>query len=102
MKIRRFDEGEDSINISNERVVEIIKELTSMSSDIDSKAKTVNSLLSELENYRSNSKKSNNQIDDASLSMDSVKSKLDESTSLIDSIINLLKDYNEGGEKFLY
>jgi len=102
MKIRRFNEAEESINISNERVGEIIKELSSLSSDIDSKAKMINGLLSELENYRSNSKKSNNQIDDASLSMDSVKSKLDESTSLIDNIINLLKDYNEGGEKFLY
>jgi hypothetical protein len=34
--------------------------------------------------------------------MDSLKSKLDESTTLLDNIIDLLKDYTEGGEKYLY
>lgn len=102
MRIRKFNESDDLIKISNERVDEIINELSSISSMIDEKSKVVARLFSELENYRSKSKKSNNQIDDASLSIDSVKVKLDESTTLIDNIINLLKNYTENGEKYLY
>lgn len=101
MKIRRFNEAEE-MNISNERVEEIINELSSMTSDINEKAKFIATLASELENYRSKSKQTNNQIDDASLNMDSLKSKLDESTTLLDNIIDLLKDYTESGEKYLY
>jgi len=101
MKIRRFNEAEE-MNISNERVEEIINELSSMTSDINEKAKSIYTLAGELENYRSKSKQANNQIDDASLNMDSLKSKLDESTTLLDNIIDLLKDYIEGGEKYLY
>jgi uncharacterized coiled-coil DUF342 family protein len=102
MKIRKFNEAEETINISNERVDEIINELSTIASDVDEKAKSVNALLNELENYRSKSKTSNNQIDDASISLDSVKIKLDESTTLIDNIIGLLKDYNNNGSKYLY
>ena len=101
MKIRRFNEAEE-MNISSERVEEIINELSSMTSDINEKAKSIATLAGELENYRSKSKQANNQIDDASLNMDSLKSKLDESTTLLDNIIDLLKDYTEGGEKYLY
>ena len=102
MKIRKVYESDEIVTISNERVEEIINELSTISSEIDSKAKTVNSLLNEIENYKSLSKKSNTQIDDAAISMDSVKIKLDESTTLIDDIIGLLKDYNENGSKYLY
>ena len=101
MKIRRFNEAEE-MNISNERVEEIINELSSMTSDINEKTKSISTLAGELENYRSKSKQANNQIDDASLNMDSLKSKLDESTTLLDNIIDLLQDYTEGGEKYLY
>ena len=102
MKIRRFNESEDSENISPERVGEIIEDLSNITSEIDKNAKMINSILNELENYKSTSKSSNNQVDDASISLDSIKSKLDESTSLIDSTIKVLRDYTESGEKYLY
>jgi uncharacterized protein YaaN involved in tellurite resistance len=102
MKIRKFNEAEEALNISNERVDEIINELSSIASEVDAKAKLINTLSNELENYRSKSKKANNQIDDASLNIEVVKTKLDESTTLIDNIIGLLKDYNEKGSKYLY
>jgi len=102
MKIRKFNEAEEALNISNERVDEIINELSSIASEVDAKAKLINTLSNELENYRSKSKKANNQIDDASLNIEAVKTKLDESTTLIDNIIGLLKDYNEKGSKYLY
>ena len=41
IKIRRFNEAEE-MNISNERVEEIINELSSMTSDINEKTKTLN------------------------------------------------------------
>lgn len=102
MRIRKFNESGESTNISNERVDEIINELSSISSVIDEKSKIVSGLFSELESYRSKSKKSNNQIDDVSLNIDFVKVKLDESTTLIDNILGLLRDYTENGEKYLY
>ena len=102
MKIKKFNESEEQLNISNERVNEIINELSSMASEIDANLKDFTSLFSELENYRTTSKKSNNQIDDASISIDSIKTKLSESTILVDSVIGLLKDYNENGSKYLY
>lgn len=101
MRILKFNESDD-IKISNDRVNEIISELSSISSSIDEKSKDIKLILSELENYRSKSKTSNNQIDDASLSIDSLQAKLDESTSLIDDIVTLLKSYNDNGEKYLY
>jgi len=102
MKIKKFNEAEDIVNISNDRVDEIISDLSSLSHEIDDKAKIINGLLNELENYKTKSKNANNQIDDAYINMDSVKVKLDESTTLIDNIIGLLKDYNESGSKYLY
>ena len=102
MKIRKFNEAEEVLNISNERVDEIMGELSSISSEIDAKSKIINGLLNELENYKTKSKKANNQLDDASLNINSVKIKLDESTTLIDNIIGLLKDYNTNGSKYLY
>ena len=102
MRILKFNESEEIVNISPERVTEIINEISPMISDIDGKAKVLNGLLSELENFKSGSKKNNNQIDDAIINLDSIKSKLDETTSLLDIVIETLNDYNENGSKFLY
>jgi len=102
MRILKFNESEEIVNISPERVTEIINEISPMISDIDGKAKVLNGLLSELENFKSGSKKNNNQIDDAIINLDSIKSKLDETTSLLDRVIETLNDYNENGSKFLY
>lgn len=102
MKIKKFNESEEVLLISTDRVSEIISELSLMSTEIDGNAKSINKLVNELENYKTSSKKSNNQIDEAALNVDLVKSKLDESTKLLDTIISLLKDYNESGSKYLY
>ncbi len=102
MKIKKFYESEKSDLISVERVNEIISELSSISSEIDGNTRLINSLVNEMENYKTSSKSANNQIDDASIKVDIVRTKLDESTSLIDDIIVLLKNYTENGSKYLY
>lgn len=102
MKIKKFNESEEALLISTERVSEIISELSLTSTEINDKSKIISKLVSELENYKTSSKKSNNQIDEAALNADVVKNKLDESTELLDTIIKLLKDYNDNGSKYLY
>jgi uncharacterized coiled-coil DUF342 family protein len=102
MRIRKFNEAEEKIQISPDRVTEIITEITPFISELDDKSKRINSFFHELENFKSSSKKSNNQIDEVTLNLDDVKTKIDEATSLLDNVISLLKDYNEGGSKFLY
>jgi uncharacterized coiled-coil DUF342 family protein len=102
MNIKKFNEAEETISISNERVDEIIIDLSSITSEINSKSKTVNEILNELENYKTKSTKSNNQIDESTISLNSIGKKLDECTTLIDNVISLLKDYNQNGSKYLY
>lgn len=102
MKLKRFNEADKLVNISNERVEEIIDDLSLISDEIDSKSKDINKILNELEGYKSLSKKSNNQIDESVLNLDLIRVKLDESTSLIDNIRILLKSYQEGGSEFIY
>ena len=102
MKIRKFNEAEESIVLSGDRVEEIIQDLTSITTSISEKKKVINSIVSELENYRSKSNTSNNQIDDAYLNLDSIDVKLNDSIDIIDNVLVLLKGYSEGGEKYLY
>jgi uncharacterized coiled-coil DUF342 family protein len=102
MRIRKFNEAEESIILSTDRVEEIIQELSTITSSISEKKKMITAIVNELENYRSKSNTSNNQIDDAYLNLDSIDVKLVDSVDIIDNVIVLLKNYTEGGEKYLY
>ena len=101
MKIKKFNEVTD-VDISTERVNEIIEELSKISVIVDTQNNLILKLSEELSNYKSNSKKENDQIDDAIINLDVVKSKLDDSISSLDDISVKLKSYTEDGRKFLY
>ena len=101
MKIKRFNES-DQLDISTERVEEVVVKLQEYVANIEEKNKFVESLLSELENYKSASKKGNDQIDDSISALQLIKKNLDDTTDKIDTVINNLLDYNEGGRKYLY
>jgi methyl-accepting chemotaxis protein len=103
MKIKRFNEDlEDNINISTERVGEIIEEMKDMLSNLEEKSKSLESFSSEFNNYKSKSKKGNDQIDDSISALQVAKKGIDDSIDKIDTIINNLVSYNDEGRKFLY
>mgnify|MGYP006368280045 CR=1 FL=1 len=103
MRIMRFIESIDSsIDISNERVSEIIDKLSDISSAFDAKVIDVISIKDELSNYRSKSLKSNDQIDDSVSNLERINTRINDILSALDTAINSLKDYNASGRKFLY
>jgi chromosome segregation ATPase len=102
MKIRKFYEADEVMDISNDRITEILSQLSNMSSDLDKKKEEIISLTNEMSNYRSKSKKSNDQIDDSVADMETIDSKLGDIISSIDTISNNLKSYNESGRQYLY
>lgn len=101
MKIKRLFENEE-INISTERVGEMIEDLRDFASTIEDRNKMVESHINELNNYKNQSKKGNDQIDDSIAALQVVKKELDDSLDKVDTVINNLMDYNDNGRKYLY
>ena len=101
MKIKRFNEDEQ-VDISTERVNEMVEQLRDFASTMNDKSKLVESLINELNNYRSDSKKGNDQIDDSIAALQVIKKDIDDSSDKLDTVVNNLLDYNEGGRKYLY
>jgi hypothetical protein len=66
------------------------------------KSKYIESLLNELNNFRSDSKKGNDQIDDSIAALQVIKKDVDDCNDKIDTVINNLMDYNDGGRKYMY
>lgn len=101
MKIKRFNEDEQ-VDISSERVEEILTELRDFASTMNDKSKSVEALLNELGNFQSQSKKGNDQIDDSIASLQVIKKDVDDCIDKIDTVVNNLSDYNDTGRKYLY
>jgi len=103
MRIKRFTEAaNEQLDISPERIGEIIEDLRDFVSTIEDKNKMVESYINELNNYKNKSKKGNDQIDDSIAALQVVKKDLDDSLDKADTIINNLMDYNDEGRKYLY
>jgi ABC-type transporter Mla subunit MlaD len=106
MRIRKFNEDIDTpneiIDISNDRISEILIELQTMVEDFDDKKEKISSINTELSNYRSKSRKSNDQIDDSVSNLEMIINNLSDVISLLDSVSSNLKDYDENGRKYLY
>jgi ABC-type transporter Mla subunit MlaD len=101
MKIKRFNESEQ-VDISSERIEEILDNLKQLSSTLEDKGKFVDSLINELNNYKSNSQKGNDQVDDSVAALQVIKKDLDNSLDKTDTVLTNLMDYNEKGRKYLY
>jgi chromosome segregation ATPase len=102
MKIRKFFEQDENVDISNDRIKEILEQLTTISSDLDTNRESIISLTNELSNYRSKSKTSNDQIDDSVSNFEQVKENISTIISLLDTISKNLKDYDQSGRRYLY
>jgi ABC-type transporter Mla subunit MlaD len=101
MRIKRFNESE-TVDISTDRIDEIVKELNEISASVKDKAKTIESLNSELNNYVSDSQKGNDQIDDSIFALQIIKKNLDDTQDKIDTILQNMSSYNDEGRKYLY
>jgi hypothetical protein len=101
MRIKRFNETEQ-VDISSDRIDEVIKELKEMSGELESKTKLVESLTNELTNYKSDSQKGNDQIDDSIFAFQVIKKNLDDSLDKIDTVVQNLQSYDDEGRKYLY
>ena len=101
MKIKRFNEAEQ-VDISSERIEEILDNLKQLSSTLEDKGKFVDSLINELNNYKSNSQKGNDQVDDSVAALQVIKKDLDNSLDKTDTVISNLMNYSEAGRKYLY
>lgn len=101
MKIRRFNEDEQ-VDISSERISEINEQLKDFSSIMLDKSKYIEALLNELNNYKSDSKKGNDQIDDSIAALQIIKKDIDDCNDKIDTVVNNLIDYNDSGRKYMY
>ena len=102
MRIKRFNEKNEQIDISSERTEEMIGQLKEMVSDLDARNKTIESLNNELNNFVNNSQKGNDQIDDSIFALQEIKKSLDNSINKIDTIVENLESYNNEGRKYLY
>ena len=101
MKIKRFYESEDT-DMSPDRIGEIMDDLKETASLLENKNKDIEGYLNELENFKNDSSKGNDQIDDSVLALQIIKKDITDSIDKIDTVINNLIDYNDNGRKHLY
>lgn len=101
MKIKRFFES-DQLDISTERISEMMDELKDFIANIEDKSKTIDALGTELSNYKNNSTKSNDQVDDSIAALQVIKKDLDDCIDKLDTVVNNLDSYNTQGRKYLY
>lgn len=101
-RIRRFNEQQDRVEISSDRVEEIVAELKSSVTRLGRARDQAISLSNELSNFRSSSRTANNQIDDSSINLDLAASKLEETSGILDGVVKSLEDYSEKGPRYLY
>ena len=101
MKIKRFFES-DQLDISTERITEVMDELKDFIANIEDRSKKIDALGTELSNYRNSSTKSNDQIDDSIAALQIIKKDLDDCVDKLDTVVNNLDSYNQDGRKYLY
>ena len=101
MKIKRFNESEVS-DLSTDRVLEITNSISDMISTLDQKSEFIDSLINELNNFRSSSTSKNDQIDDSVSNLELAKKYVLDLLDKLDSVSQNMKDYNQNVRKYLY
>lgn len=101
MKIKRFYES-DQVDISSERVDEILKSLKEFAFELEDENKKIDALTTELSSYKNVSTKSNDQIDDSIAALQIVVKNVNDSIDKLDTVISNLDDYNMSGRSYLY
>ncbi len=101
MIILKFNEA-DMSDISVDRSLEIIESLNEISREISKNLESLESIVNELENFRSKSGSSNDQIDDSVSNLEIVRNLVKESIDKIDNTSINMRDYTQNGRKYLY
>lgn len=99
MRIKRFNEN---LEISSERIGEMLEELKDLLTSLEDDNRIIEGYLNELENYKSDSTKGNDQIDDSLAALQVIKKNLEDSIDKSDTIISNLNDYKENDRQYLY
>jgi len=99
--LKRFNEKQEILDLSPERLEEIDKSLSEFSSELSYKLELIDSYLNELENYTTEDGE-NDQIDESILSLQLVKKNLEEALDKVDNTTNQLKDYGDNGRQYLF
>lgn len=102
MKIKRFNEELDPVEINKEELMKMIEELEDFVSIAKDKQTYTESSLQELSKYANPSKKGNDQIDDTIISLQSIKKNLDDIIDGLDTSITNLQSYVDSGSSFLF
>lgn len=100
MKIRKFNEQIE--DISNDRIDEIVEEITKTSEFLNEKQEFFDSLLNELEQFRSEKANTIDQIDEAIKNVQFIKNTLSEVFDKMDNCVVELENYKEEGRRYLY
>jgi hypothetical protein len=99
MRIKKFNEA---LDISSERIGEMIGELKELLTSLEEDNKVIERYLNELEDYKSESSKGNDQIDDSLAAFQIIKQNIDEAIDKTDTVITNLNDYKENDRQYLY
>ncbi len=102
MKIKRFNEELDPVEINKQDLMDAIKELEDFIAIAKDKQTYTESTLQYLSNYGNTSKKGNDQIDDTIISLQSIKKNLDDIIDSLDTSITNLQSYVDSGSSFLF
>ena len=102
MRIKRFNEATQEVDISSDRIDEILTDLKETAAAIEDRNKLIESLENELDNYKSDSQKGNDQIDDSIFALQVIKKNISDSLDKIDTVVKNLQSYDDEGRKYLY
>lgn len=102
MRLKRFNEKEQTADISHERCDEISTNVNNMMVEAKQDMENVNLYINELGQYRDTSKETNDQIDDAIANLQLIRNELSNIIDKYDSVVNNLNDYKESGRDMLY
>ena len=76
--------------------------MTEMTVDLNQKNEVVDSIINELNNFKSDSEKSSDQIDDTISNLQLIRKYLSDTTDKLDNVVNNMNDYSKNGRKYLY
>lgn len=99
MKIKRFTE---SLEISEKTIGDMTRELRELLDSMQGDKRTIESFLNKLEDYKNDSQKGNDQIDDSAAAFQVIQKNLVDSIDKIDTVITNLADYKENSRQYLY
>lgn len=102
MRIKKISQNLMDMEISSERVDEIISDSRKSIEFIEVEIDKIKSMIVDLTAYRSTSLNGNDQIDDTISAYQMAVSNLEDTIDKLDTVINNLNDYNQRGRNYLY